>query len=136
MSASEIYDFVDIAAASTAATLSLRAQGTVIESGGKNQEVHTGDNGDDEVVTYDRPRIFYVSWDWGMLTESDAGTIFDFYHDEAKADGIANTFYWVSYDGHTYVARFDCKLERTRRLCTQWGITGVRLKIIGKVADA
>lgn len=135
MSASEIYDFVSLATPDYNYVLVIKAQGTLTEDGGKNQVVHLADDDSEEIITLSSSSVFYVSWDWGTLSESNAGTIFDLYHDPTKANGMANSFKWLSHDGHTYVVRFDGKLPRTRQSARQWGFSGVVLKILGRIAD-
>jgi len=132
---SEMYDFCSLATPDYNYTLVIKAQGTVLEDTSKNQSTNLADDDTEEVITHSDKSIFWVSWDWSLLTEANSGIIFDLYHDNAKAKGIARTFKWLSYDGHTYVVRFDCKLKRTIRLCTQFGISGIVLKIKGRIAD-
>ena len=134
MAASEIYDFVSVATPDYDYTLEIRAQGILTEEGYKNQIVHLADDiSAEERITLSTGSVFSVSWAWNILSEDNAGTIFDLYHDPLKADGIANSFKWLSHDGHTYVVRFDCKLPRTRQSARQWGFSSVRLKILGKI---
>lgn len=136
MSASEIYDFVSAASPATPDynyTLTLHAQGTVTEVGSKNQEVHIADDESEEIITICSTSVFRVSWDWRLLTEANAGTIMDLYFDPAKANGIARSFLWSSYDGHTYKVRFDCKMQRTINRMSH-GVSQVVLKILGKIS--
>lgn len=135
--ASEIYDWVSTCSPATpdyVYTLVIKAQGTVAEEGFKNQIVHLADDNSEEIVTLQSESIFTVSWTWAMLSEDNIGTIMDLYHDANKANGIAKTFWWLSYDGHTYVVRFDCILTRTRTR-SQWGASGVKLRIKGRKVD-
>jgi len=138
MSASEIYDWVANASPATPDynyTLQIKAQGSVKESGKKDQEVHEADDTTEEVVTLNSTSVFNVSWSYARLSESEAGTIMDLYHDTAKANGMARSFLWLSYDGHTYKVRFNCDLDRTRTR-SQWGASEVKLKILGRIPDA
>jgi hypothetical protein len=44
---------------------------------------------------------------WDYISEADRETILDWYHDSAKANGMARTFYWDDpRSGETYEARF------------------------------
>ena len=136
MSAGEVYDFVStITADYSTTTLSINAQGTVSEEGFKNQFIHLADDNSEERITLTTGSIFYVSFEWKQLSESDSGTILDFYHDPLKANGMGNSFKWAGHDGHTYVARFDCKLTRTGNAKSRWGLPGIRLRILGRIAD-
>ena len=130
----EIYDFVSLATPDYSYTLTIKAQGTLVEEGAKNQVVFTGDDGSEEIVTLSTVNVFYIDYDWKMLSADNAGTIVDLYYSAAKANGIARSFKWTGYDSHTYVVRFACALSRSRTNLIQ-GITSIRLKILGKIAD-
>jgi hypothetical protein len=111
--------------------LNIKAQGTVTEEGYKNQTVHIADDNSEERITHTTGHIFYVTWNWNQLSESDAGTIFDLYNDEAKANGMGRTFKWTAHDGSNYVARFDCKLSRSGNALSRWGYQNVRIRVLG-----
>ena len=52
-------------------------------------------------------------------------------------DQSAESFKWTHpTDGHTYVVRFDCDLPRSIRIPEIHGVTNVRLKVLGRIADA
>lgn len=137
MSASEPYDYLStITADYSATTLSITAQETFTEEGFKNQVIHLADDNSEERITLSSGSIFYAEIPWPILSEADAGTIMDLYHDATKANGMGRTFQWLSHDGHTYVVRFDCKLSRTTGPAVQFGIPTVRLRILGRIADA
>ena len=135
MSAKEPYDFLDIKTPDYDYTLEISTQGDIAEEGQKNQILHRGDDNSREVISIPSSTMFFVSWSWTLLSESDSGTIFDLYHDPAKANGRARSFKWAGHDGHTYVVVFDCDLTRRGRFVTKWGMPGVRLEIIGRIAD-
>lgn len=111
--------------------LVIESQGRVIEEGYKNQVIHLADDNSEERITLTTGSIFYVSWDWALLSESEAGTVMDLYHDPDKANGIARTFKWTAHDGNNYVVRFDCKLTRAGVALSQWGYAGVRIRVMG-----
>lgn len=137
MSAAEVYDYVStITADYSATTLSITAQETFTEEGFKNQVIHMADDNSEERITLSPGSIFYAEIPWPILSEADAGTIMDLYHDPAKANGMGNSFKWESHDGHTYVVRFDCKLSRTTGPALRFGIPTVRFRILGRIADA
>lgn len=131
----EPYDYLSTITADYNYTLAIKVQGNITEEGYKNQLVHLADDNTEERVTLSTGSIFYVSWEWRQLTETDSGTIFDLYHDPTKANGIAKSFKWTGHDNHTYVVRFDMSLKRTGRAITQWGVPGVRLRLLGRIAD-
>ena len=134
MSAKEAYDYLSTVSADYDYTLVIKAQGNITEEGFKNQTIHLADDNTEERITLSTGSMFYVSWDWNILSESDAGTIMDLYHDAAKANGMGRTFKWTHGDGHSYVVRFDSRLTRAGGAITRWGISGVRLRILGNVA--
>ena len=113
------------------ASLTIKAMGRVTEEGYKNQVIHIADDNSEERITLTTGSMFYVSWDWEVLSESEAGVVMDFYHDPAKANGMGRTFKWVAHDTKTYVARFDCKLSRSGQNVSLWGYSGIRLRILG-----
>jgi hypothetical protein len=134
MSAFEPYDYLPTITPDYDYTLTIKAQGTVTEEGYKNQVVHLADDNSEEVVTLSPNSIFYVSWEWGLLSESDSGTIFDLYHDPVKANGIARSFKLTAYDGHDYVVRFAMNLSRVGNNVNRWGLPSVKMRILGKVS--
>ena len=135
MAAKEIYDHVSTTTADYDYTLAITAQGAVRESGYKNQVVHRADDNTREVVTLSSGSMFFVEWDWNLLTETESGTVFDLYHDTDKANGKANSFKWTGHDGHTYVVAFDCAFTREGTAVSRWGVPGLRLEIIGRIID-
>lgn len=136
MAAKEIYDFVSIATPDYDAILSVRPQEILVETAGKNQVVHIMDDGSEERISLSDTSIFHIRLRWNYLTEADAGTIFDWWNDSTKANGIERTFKWSHpTDGHTYVVRFDSDISRAIRPANVHGFAEVRLKVLGKIAD-
>jgi hypothetical protein len=111
--------------------LTIKAQGVVTEEGSKNQVIHMADDNSEERITLSTGSILYVNWDLNQLSESDAGTVMDHYHDPAKANGIGRTFKWTAHDTKNYVARWDCKLTRSGNALSRWGFKGLRLRVLG-----
>ena len=136
MSAKEPYDYLPTITADYDYTLTLRAQDVITESGFKNQVVHMADDNSEEVVTISVGSIFYADLPFTKLSESDMGTIMDLYHDPAKANAMGRTFRFASYDGHVYVVRFDCKLDRSFGPLIVMGIPTIRFRLKGKIVDA
>lgn len=133
MAASEMYDFLSTVTADYAQTLNITPQGTVTEESQKNQIIHIGVDGSEERISFNTAPIYFITIEWRVLSESDAGTIFDWYNDAAKANGMQRSFQYAYGDGHTYVVRFDSKLTRSGRNLASYGIPGVRLKVLGRV---
>lgn len=136
MAAKEIYDYVSTISADYNFAIGILPQGVVTEESNKNQVVHLGVDGSEERISYGTASIFYISIGWNVLSESDSGTIFDWYNDPNKANGMQRSFKYVWGDGHTYVVRFDSPLPRSGQAMSRMGITGVRLKVLGRIADA
>jgi hypothetical protein len=128
-----MYDFLSSVTPDYDQTLPILPQGSVSEESQKNQVIHLGVDGSEERISFNTTPIFYISIGWNALSESDSGTIFDWYNDTAKANGMLRSFKYAYGDGHTYVVRFDSKLTRAGRLVSQYGIKEVRLKVLGKV---
>lgn len=140
MSESEIYDYVDTVTPDYNATLSVISQVSITERGLKNQLVHLGDDGSEERISLSNDSIFYLDVMWPLRSESDIGTVMDWFHDSNKANGIVRTFKWIHYGEplarrHTYVVRFNGDLARTIRMPAFFGIPQMTLKVIGRIAD-
>lgn len=133
--AAEIYDYVLTVTADYNYTLSIKAQGQVTEEGYKNQVIHLADDNSEERISLSTGSIFYVSWAWNLLSAADSGTIFDLYHDPAKANGMGRSFKWAGHDGHTYVCRIACNLSRIGNSTNRWGTPGFKMRILGRIAD-
>ena len=134
MAASEMWDYLSVVTADyTATSLILNPHRILTESGQKNQVVHLGVDGSEEIVTLSSQTIFYVSLQWDVLTPSDAGTVYDLYHDTNKANGISNTFYWDHpTDGHSYTVRFTGLFKRAIRPASIHSVAEIKLKVLGR----
>jgi len=111
--------------------LAISAQGIVTEEGFKNQVIHLADDNSEERITLTDGSIFYVTWALHQLSEADAGTVMDHYHDPLKANGMGRTFKWIAHDTKNYVARWDCKLSRSGNALSRWGYQALRLRVLG-----
>jgi len=138
MSAKEMYDYLSEATPDySATTLSIPCQVELIESGEFSQEVHEGDDTSEEVITFSSSPRFSVELQWPVKSESDTGTILDFFLDTAKGYGFSRTFKWDHpVDSHTYVVKFRSAIKRTYKPGIFYGINTITLKVIGKVLDA
>ena len=137
MAAKEPYDYLTtIMPDYSTTTLSVDAQKVMFEEGQKNIIIHTADDDSEERIALSIDTIWYARIQWDALSEADAGTILDFYHDTAKACGTLYSFKWAHpTDGHTYVVRFAGPLQRLKHLGDIWGIAQIRLRILGRIAD-
>ena len=135
MAAFEVYDFVSTVTPDYAATLGISPHGEVQEESSKNQIVHYGVDGSEERISFNTSSIFYINIQWNVLSESDSGTIFDFYNDPVKANGCQRSFRYNYGDGHTYVVRFASDLSRKGQSKTRYGLPDIKLKVLGRIAD-
>lgn len=137
MAAKEMYDYLASASADyTTTTLNIAPSRLLREIGMKNQVVRKFDDGSEERISFATAFIFYVEIEWEGLSESDAGTILDFYFDTAKANGTTRSFKWAHpTDGHTYTVRFDSQLSRDYKAehPGSHAIPAVRLRVLGNV---
>ena len=135
MAAAEMYDRLSAVTADYNYTLTIKPQGVVSEESQKNGVAHVGADGSEERIAFGTSSIFYITIGWNILSESNSGTIFDWYNDPAKANGCQRSFKYAFGDGHTYVVRFDCALPRSGSGMSRMGIQGVRLKVLGRISD-
>ena len=132
MANKEPYDFLTTITADVDVTLSLVAQGEVSEESRTNVIVHIGDDESEERIIMSSTPVFYATFGWNILSESDSGTVLDLYH--TSVQGMAKSFKWA-HAGHTYVVRFDCVMERKGSAASRYGVP-VRLKLLGRIVDA
>lgn len=137
-----MYDYLNTVTPDNDVTLDIPSQEVVIEEAEKYDEVHVGDDGSEEriVLGVDGISVFYVILSFYTISESDAGTIIDFYHNSSKGNGRAKSFKWINYSEpsarrHTYVVRFDSTVPRSIKLPVIHGLTNIRLKVLGKILD-
>lgn len=116
----------------TTTVLTLNPQKTLIEDGQKNIIIHEGEDNSEERIVLSSNSIFNVTLSWDVLTDVDAGTIYDFYHDSTKGNGMARTFQWIHpTDGYTYVVRFNSPIPRNFVTGSVMGYTNIKLKVLG-----
>jgi hypothetical protein len=132
MGSQEPYDYVALATPDVDVTLSIVAQGKVRERSRENTTIHTGDDESEERIIFSTKPVFFLFWSWNVLSESDSGTVLDLYH--TTAQGMGRSFKFV-HDGHTYVVRFNMELDREGQHHDRYGVPGVSLKILGRIAD-
>lgn len=137
MAAFEMFDYLTTGLAPDyATTMDIVPQISAVEMGEKNQIVHEGDDGSEEVISLDDQSVFYVSIQFAGLNESDVGTIFDFYNSTAKGNGMARSFKWSNTaepaaSRHTYVVRFASPLPRQIMPGAIYSIGSIKLKVLG-----
>lgn len=133
MSAKYIKDyFTGTVTADYATALTVKAQGVLSEESAKSQAIHYGVDGSEERISFGTASIFYITYDYKQLSESDSGIIFDYYNDPAKGNGTQRTFKWShAGDSNVYVVRFDSKLTRAGNSVSRYGYSGIRLKVLG-----
>ena len=136
MASSEVYDFIGATTPDYDAFLNVTPQRVLTEQGGFSQVSYLGEDGSEVVVDFlPGERVFYFIFNWEALSESEAGTIFDFYFDTAKAFGKLRSFKLTHpTDGHTYIVRFDTQLQRDRMVVNVHRFSPLRLKILGLLA--
>lgn len=134
MSEKEIYDYILAALPDNNVTMLLAARGNITERTTKNQVVHLGVDGSEEIITIASAVIAYLEYPFSALTNSDGGLVFDFWHDSAKGDGRAKSFKLQNTDGHTYVVRFENDMDRVRHLGNYQSMSVV-FKILGRIND-
>ena len=109
----------------------------VKESGTKNQIIHYGDDDSEEIITLGSDPIVYLSTGWEGLFPADAGTVFDWFFDPAKANMKERSWPFVHpEDGHLYVVRFDMTLERTVNPledAQHHSIPIIKMKVLGRM---
>ena len=135
MAAKEIYDWTSTVTPDYNAAIGILPQGDVTEESAKPGVIHVGVDGSEERISFGTSSVFYINIQWNLLSESNSGTIFDWYNDPAKANGCQRSFKYAWGDGHTYVCRFDCKLPRSGNAMSRLGIKSIRMKILGRIAD-
>lgn len=134
MAAKEIYDYLSTVSADVDVTLSISCQVEIVETGYKDQVIHMSANGSPERKGFSEDAIAIFRIQYNVLSASDAGTIFDIYHDSAKANAFENSFKFNHPDGHTYVVKFSTRLPR-EFLPTHHGYKEIDLIVIGRIAD-
>jgi len=134
--AAEMYDYLATISPDYNAAIGIAPQGVVSEESAKNCVIHMGVDGSEERIALGSNPIFYITIGWNILSEANSGTIMDFYNDPAKANGMQRSFKYSFGDGHVYVVRFASDLSRVGQAMSRMGLQGVRLRVLGRIADA
>lgn len=134
MAAKEIYDYVSSASADYSSTsMSLTPQEAIPEYGEKNGIIHLGDDGSEERISLSNTSVFDIELKWKSISEEDAGTLIDFYHDSNKGNGTTRSFIWDHYDGHSYAVRFLSGVPRSLNGFSRQMVS-VKLRVLGYIA--
>jgi len=132
ISAKEMYDYLSKATPDNDVTLDVSPQGMIVERGYKNQIVHLGDDNSEERISFSDDSIFHVFLQWPSKTESDLGTILDFYHSVSKGNGILESFIWRHpTDNYAYIIRFDSNANRQIKRTDFHGLINIKIKVLG-----
>ena len=137
MPVAEIYDYLSATPVTPDYnyTLDVTPHRVLPVDGSKNQSVNRGDDNSREVITYSDDSIFIVTLCWDNIVEADAGTILDWWHDTAKANGMARSFKWTNNfeatDPHTYTVAFAGPLTFKYKVPNSHEMS-VKLEILGR----
>jgi len=138
MAAKEMYDYLSAESPDySTTTLTVNPQRVLVEESSWAQTVQEADDRTEQVLSLGGP-FFDVTLEWAVITEADAGTIFDFFNDTAKGKGFARSFKWAHpVDGHTYVVRFRSPLRRaySADMPSYREVDAVDLRVIGRIDD-
>jgi hypothetical protein len=115
-----------------ASSLSVCPESAIVEIATGDDKILTGYDETEERISFQDNPEFYVLLSWKKLSESDAGTLFDWYMDTAKADGTVRSFQWTHpTDLTSYVVRFASDISRTIHRGIINDFAEIRLKILG-----
>lgn len=128
----ELYDHISTVSFDVNVTLSLSPQVEVVEISYKDQEIQYAADGSTSRKGFSEDSIAVFQLQYRTLTESNAGTIFDIYHDTAKANGLVNSFKFVHPDGHTYVVKFAKEIPRDITP-VNYSFESIDLIVLGKI---
>jgi hypothetical protein len=130
-----MYDYLATITADYNSAIGITPQGVVSNDSAKPGAIHTGADGSEERIAFGTAPIFYITIGWNVLSESNSGTIFDWYNDSAKANGMQRSFKYAFGDGHVYVVRFASELSRVGQAVSRWGLPSIRLRVLGRISD-
>jgi len=132
----EMYDYLSAVSPDYSYTLDIAPQSIIVEDGRKNVKIKEYDDATETRIIKSNDTIFYVTLQFTYLSESDAGIIFDLYHNTSKGIGTKQSFIWNHYGEpsarrHLYVVRFNGPLSRTIRKTELYGYSEIKLKVLG-----
>jgi len=128
----KMIDYLSSGTADYVYLLDIDPQNEMVETGDKTQIIHTFDDGSVRVASKGNQSYFDIEYSLSVLTEVQAETILDLWHDENKANGMERTFYWVHpIDGDNYVVRFlgVIQRKRTHQMYLYSSIDSIKLRV-------
>lgn len=130
-----MYTYLSSATPDYAETLSLDPQDVIGLTGEKGIIINSGYGVNEERLILSDQSLFMVTLQWKVMSEADHSTLFDWYHDENKADGIEHSFLWSppsQYDSHVYVVRFNFNWESFLQNYKNYGVARCSLAVVGR----
>jgi len=98
----------------------------------KNQSIIRCDDLTEEVISASDDPFFTVNLGWNVKSESDSGTIMDFWLSLSRGNGIKNSFLWThNYDGYTYVVKFASAMTRSLLTSSIFRPANFTLRVLG-----
>ncbi len=93
----------------------------------------------EERIILSSDSVFSVKLQWRHLSEADHSTLWNLYHDPAKACGMAKTFYWTTpaqylAASHDLTVRFDCTWNSFLQNYKNYGVASLILAVLGRKA--
>jgi hypothetical protein len=134
----EMYDYLEDVSPDVEQTLSVTPQDIIYITGDKKIAIHKGDDRSEERIILSDQSEFWVILQWIKLSSSDSGTIMNFFHSTSYGCAQAKSFWWTppaNWDGHTYVVRFDGPLNQFWKNYLVYGVTNLRLYVLGRKPD-
>jgi len=132
----------DYGADSADSQLELTPHNVMTEQSEKNQVIHTADDNSEERISFSNDNIFWVSLSWATISETDAGTILDFYFSSTKGNGITRTFLWkhptdtwCQTAANYYIVRFSSSVSRDIQPASIYDVKSIKLRIIDKYTE-
>ena len=123
----------------TTTKLVLTPHNVMSERSEKNQVIHTADDSSEERISFSNDNIFWVSLNWSTITETETGTILDFFFDPNKGNGITRTFLWkhptdtwCQTAAQYYIVRFTAAVARDIQPASLYDVKSIKLRIIDK----
>ena len=140
MANAEMYDYLSTITADYNSTLDIPSRVEMVDEGEKRIHIKRYDDESETRIVRSTTSLFLVRVQFPNITEANAGTIFDWYHDAAKACGMKNSFKWINYgepvaSRHTYVVRFASTVPRGVVPTYRYSMTGILLRVLGRIAD-
>ena len=122
--------------------LILTPHNVMTEQSEKNQVIHTADDNSEERISFSNDNIFVVSLSWQTISESETGSILDFFFSATKGNGITRTFLWqhptdtwCQTPGNYYIVRFTSSVARDIQPSSIYNVKSIKLRVIDKYQE-